>query len=374
MSTDIAPQGVEERAPAGAPAFGVPWWTVLSLGVALAFADGFWVGSLRNAVGAIERTQTPFASWVRESSLAIPLFVLAVLGALTLARRWVTGSGDRPRQVLLTGLLVVGAGTLVGVAELAASAAYDYRLQLQQNLMMGTMRQTCTGSCLAAQDAASFWLQAKAVGWGGLILLVTNFVLVGWAVAFFGGRLRTTTPRAGAWRSAGRADELRTVLVAGLVGSAVIHAAVVPEHRSEWAAAGGFFVLLTVAELAAAWWLLRGARPMSLLAAVVVSVGPLVLWLWSRTTGLPFGPEPGVPEAVGLADSAACLLEVVTLVLAVSLLRRSAWTRRPTSPATHPRSLALVALVAVTAIGLAGTGLAWFHVVVDTAGHTGHAG
>jgi hypothetical protein len=28
----------------------------------------------------------------------------------------------------------------------------------------------------------------------------------------------------------------------------------------------------------------------------------------------------------------------------------------------------------VTAIGLAGTGLAWFHVVVDTAGHTGHAG
>jgi hypothetical protein len=33
-----------------------------------------------------------------------------------------------------------------------------------------------------------------------------------------------------------------------------------------------------------------------------------------------------------------------------------------------------VALVAVTAIGLAGTGLSWFHVVVDTAGHTGHAG
>jgi hypothetical protein len=374
MSTDIAPQGVGERAPAGAPVLGVPWWTVLSLGVALAFADGFWVGSLRNAVGAIERTQTPFASWVRESSLAAPLFVLAVLGALTLARRWVIGSGDRPRQVLLTGLLVVGAGTLVGVAELAASAAYDYRLQLQQDLMMGTMRQTCTGSCLTAQDAASFWLQAKAVGWGGLILLVTNLVLVGWAVAFFGGRLRVATPRAVPWRSASRADGLRALLVAGLVGSAVIHAAVVPEHRTEWAAAGGFFVLLTVAELAAAGWLLRGARPMSLLAAAVVSVGPLVLWLWSRTTGLPFGPEPGVPEAVGLADCAACLLEVVTLVLAVALLRRSAWTRGPTSPATHARSLALVALVAVTAIGLAGTGLSWFHVVVDTAGHTGHAG
>ena len=193
---------------------------------------------------------------MRESTLTVPVFVLAVLGALTLAMHWFGASGHRPRQVLLTGLLVVAAGTLAGIAVLAASSAYDYRLQLHQDFMMGTMRQTCTGSCLTALDDASLWLQVRAVGWGSLILLVTNLVMVAWVVAFFGGRLKVSTPRAADAPRQRRADVLRTLLVVGLVGSAVIHAAVVPEHRTEWAAAGTFFVLLTVAELAAAGLLL----------------------------------------------------------------------------------------------------------------------
>ena len=74
----------------------------------------------------------------------------------------------------------------------------------------------------------------------------------------------------------------------------------------------------------------------ALLAAAAVSAGPLLLWFWSRSTGLPFGPEPGEPEAIGLADCAACLLEVVTLVLALVLLRpgdraRDARGRTPTT-------------------------------------------
>ena len=44
-----------------------------------------------------------------------------------------------------------------------------------------------------------------------------------------------------------------------------------------------------------------------------------------------------MPEAIGLADVAACLLEVVTLTLAVALLRESTWTTRPNPPAaTRP--------------------------------------
>ena len=107
----------------------VPWLTVVPLAVLLAYADGFWVVSLRGAAGSIERTQEPFVTWLRESTLALPLFVLAVLGALTLAARWFGPVLRRPKTVVATVLLVVAAGTLVGVAALAASSAYDYQLQ-----------------------------------------------------------------------------------------------------------------------------------------------------------------------------------------------------------------------------------------------------
>ena len=108
----------------------------------------------------------------------------------------------------------------------------------------------------------------------------------------------------------------------------------------------------------------------ALLAAAAVSAGPLLLWLWSRTTGLPFGPEPGEPEAIGLADCAACLLEVVTLVLAIALIAGldERTGERPVGR-RHGARLALVALVAVTALGLAGTPLAWFTVLVEGSGH-----
>ena len=85
---------------------GVPWLTVVPLAVVLAYADGFWIISLREAVGAIERTGQPFANWLRESTLAVPLFVLAVLGALTLALRWFGPVLRKPRTVLATALLV----------------------------------------------------------------------------------------------------------------------------------------------------------------------------------------------------------------------------------------------------------------------------
>jgi hypothetical protein len=99
-----------------------------------------------------------------------------------------------------------------------------------------------------------------------------------------------------------------------------------------------------------------------LLAAAVASIGPLALWQYSRTLGMPFGPEAGVPEQVGLADRAACVLEVITLLLAVVLLRDKGWLQRPPASA-HVSGLTLVAMIAVTAIGLAGSDLAWFDAI-----------
>ncbi len=374
MSTDIAAAGVEERVAAAPAPAGVPWRTVLPLAVGLALANTFWVVSLRTAVGAIERTQTPFESWLRESALSLPLFVLAVLGGLTLALHWFGPTEHRPRQVALTGLLVASASSLAGVAVLAVSTYYDYRLEIDQGHLMGTMRQSCAGPCVSVQEAATYWLQLRSFGWGVLLLLVTNVVLVAWAIAASGGRLRVSTTRPAGSRSADRTDTLRMLLVAGLVGAAAIHAAVVPEHLTEWSAAGSFFVLLTAAELLVAGWLLLAPRMQvsALLAAAAVSAGPLLLWFWSRTTGLPFGPEPGAPEAVGLADCAACVLEVLTLVLAVALLRRVTGGQRSSGSSRHVAALAVTAVVAVTAVGLAGTSLSWASLLVEGSSHPSH--
>ena len=46
--------------------------------------------------------------------------------------------------------------------------------------------------------------------------------------------------------------------------------------------------------------------------------------------------------------------------MAVVLLRGRGWLRRRPPASAHVRWLTLVAVIAVTAIGLAGTGLAWF--------------
>jgi len=360
---------------------GVPWLTVVPLAVALAYADGFWLVALRGAVGSIERTGQPFASWLRESTLTLPMFVFAVLGALTAAARWFGPVVRKPKAIVATALLVVAAGTLVGIAGLVASSAYDYHLQAIQLQLMDSMRSMPSMPSMgsmgstAQQQQASLGLQVRAVGLGSAILLVTNLVLVGWVVAFRGGRLDVSkarhtpavpaaaTPAADS-ENGSLVDGLRLFLAAGLLGSAAIHAAVVPEHLTEWAAAGVFFIVLTAAELAVgALVFARNLQPAVLLAAAVVSIGPLAVWLYSRTLGLPFGPEPGVPEAVGLADVAACALEVLTLVLAVVLLRARGWLRLRPPASAHIRGLAVVAVIAVTAIGLGGSGLAWLDLV-----------
>jgi hypothetical protein len=394
----------------------VPWLTVVPLAVVMAYADGFWLVSLRGAVGAIERTQGPFAAWLRESTMALPLFVIAVLGAITLAARWF-GPVLRTRSTFVAAaLMVVAAGTLVGIAALAASSAYDYHLQSTQLQLTDSMRSMPSMPSMpsmgstAHQQQASLGLQLRAVGYGSAILLLTNLVLVGWALAFRGGRLDLSTtgqqaarprpqpgpgeqrnsqstlrrgvagslqhrtpalPTAATRRADGthrsRADGLRVLLAAGLIGSAAIHAAVIPEHLREWGAAGLFFIALTGAELAvAAVLLLARPDPRVLLAAAVASIGPLALWLYSRTLGLPFGPEAGVPEQVGLTDLAACALEILTLLLAVVLLRGRTWLRRPPASA-HLSALSLLAVIAVTTIGLAGSGLPW----LDAFGNSG---
>lgn len=366
MTTRIAAPRAGTSSTATAAHQAVPWPTVLALAVALAYSDGFWTTSLREAVGSIERTSAPFESWVRESTTLVPVFALAVLGAMVLARRRF-GPELRGRTLLAGALLVVAAGTLAGVAELAVSSFYDYRLQVAHLQTMGSMGGRCVGACLEGAHDATLALQVKSVAYGSGILLISNLVVVGWVLALLGGRLRLERPARAPRRAVARFDDLRVVVATALVGSAVIHVAVVPEHLEEWAAAGLFFVVLALAQLVAAGFVLHAPHRLVWIGVALLAVGPLAVWVYSRTLGMPFGPEAGEPELVGLADVAAGALELVTLVAAVVVLRAHGWIRR--APAsTHVNRLAVVAMVAVTALGL-GSALTMF----GDAGH-GHSG
>ncbi|MCA1657415.1 MAG: hypothetical protein LC713_06880, partial [Actinobacteria bacterium] len=235
-------------------------------------------------------------------------------------------------------------------------------LQVSQLVMMQSMRSDCPAACQNALQRATLGLQERSVLIGTLIMALTSVVVVAWVVALRGGRLRLASARTGRSRGTGVLDRLgltRTLLVSGLVGGAVVHAAVVPEHLAEWTAAGVFFVLLTAFQLGLAAAVIVVPRDRLLQwACFAASIGPLPLWLVSRTAGMPFGPEPGVPEPVGLADVTASALEVVTAVAALALLRSRTGALGP-RPAVHGVRLAVVLVVAVAALGLGGTSLRW---------------
>ena len=192
-----APAAVRARRgtlPGGAP---VPWMTVAVLAAGMSFADGFWIISLREAAGAAIRTGRPFASWLVDSTVVLPLFVLAVLAALAAAHQRYGPELRRPMTVVKASLLVVLAGTVAALVVGVASAGYDYYLQAgQADLVAATHGHsgaispsdpTCTGSC--AVDKATLEVHALGLAYLVPLELATNLVLVGWVVALRGGRL-----------------------------------------------------------------------------------------------------------------------------------------------------------------------------------------
>ncbi|MFC7846881.1 hypothetical protein ACFUTU_00235 [Arthrobacter sp. NPDC057388] len=364
----------------------VPWRTIIPLAAMMAYADGFWMVSLRGAVGAIERTQEPFLSWLRESTVLLPLFVAAVIAALALALRWFGPVLAGRKAFFTTALLVAAAGTVAGALTLAASEAWDYALQ---HNLMGALHHANSVQSVEQLDQASLGLQLAAFGYGAALLLATNLVVTGWTVAIQGGRLevsrraKASPPKKAPQRARRRPQlagatgmDLRQRLAAvALFGCAAIHIAVIPDHLNHWVVASAFFLALALAEVAGGVLLLGRTGQNVLVGVAAASVVPPLLWLWSRTSGLPFGPNAGVPEPVGLADLAAGLLELGTLAIAVVLLRarrrRTAKPERPATASAHLRALAVAGVIAVGSLGVAGAIPGWLG-DVDTSGNTTH--
>ena len=183
---------------------GVSWATIILFAVVISYVNGFWVTSLQGAVGSLERSEPPFQRWLRDSSIMLPLYAAGVLLAALLARRWFGRSQRAVVRAAGAGLLIIAVCTVVGIVEVANSAAYDYQLQVDHiELVEGfnhahtdesqaqpagdTQQDECVGTCAAKQSTLG--LHVRAVTHASALLLITNVVLVGWLLAVGGDRL-----------------------------------------------------------------------------------------------------------------------------------------------------------------------------------------
>ncbi len=118
--------------------------------------------------------------------------------------------------------------------------------------------------------------------------------------------------------------------------TAAIHASVIREHLHEYAPFGEFFAALTITQLAAAAVLITSPSRRLLATIAAGNLAVALLWVASRTSGLPIGAEHWTAEPVQLKDAvctaAECALAAGTLAL----------RRRRLDDATDPTSLGVL--------------------------------
>jgi hypothetical protein len=143
-------------------------------------------------------------------------------------------------------------------------------------------------------------------------------------------------------RGEARSIDDRLLVVSGLAaGAGLIHVVAAFQHLDEYAWYALFFVVLAIAQLTWGVALYRAPTRRLMTVGAVGAVLVVLLWVASRTAGLPIGPSPWSPEAVGLTDSVASADELVIAVLILCELAGA-----PTRP------LAIGLRRSATAVGL----------------------
>jgi len=111
------------------------------------------------------------------------------------------------------------------------------------------------------------------------------------------------------------------VVAVSCVLAGAVHASVGPEHFREGVRFGVFFVVLCAMQFALAVAVLRRPSRHLVTLTALLSGGVVLLWLVTRTAGLPFGLAE--VEPVGFADSLASVAELVTIAACLVWLRPS---------------------------------------------------
>lgn len=137
-----------------------------------------------------------------------------------------------------------------------------------------------------------------------------------------------------------------TLLLCGLAWSAsLIHVQAAIDHLSESGLYALLFIELAAAQLA--WGVLLYRLPQHrrlLVAGAIASLAVLGVWLLSRVSGLPVGPDRAGPESLGLLDTVASADEIGLVLLAALRLRP------PRNAVTAQRGMQLIQAVALCLI------------------------
>jgi MFS family permease len=154
-------------------------------------------------------------------------------------------------------------------------------------------------------------------------------------------------------------DENDALVIIALLSAAAgaIHAAVIQEHLREWWLYGTFFAVSAAAQLIWTVLVLRRPSRSILIIGVIGNAALVVLWLVTRVTGLPFGPEPWTPEGFGLLDVVASIFEAALVVSSILVLRRSELPDRTSVRLERPQIAVFCgAVIAITYIAIQGGG------------------
>jgi len=159
-----------------------------------------------------------------------------------------------------------------------------------------------------------------------------------------------------------------TVVVAALsLGAAVIHLAAAPPHLAELGALGAGFLVATAFQ--AGWagaWLRRPSRALAWLG-IAGSLAISAAWAWTRTIGLPVGPDAFTPEQIGAPDAATTTFQL--LIAGLLVLRGSGLGRRLAREVRGARSLATIAVVPAIGVVFLATTLAVTVLAADDHDH-----
>lgn len=120
--------------------------------------------------------------------------------------------------------------------------------------------------------------------------------------------------------------------------AALVHFIVMPHHFEEYAAQGIFFLLLAIAQTILAIELVRNPRHLMLIGGIFGNIVVLVVYVVSRTLGVPGGAHGGEPEPVGVLDALATVSEIILVALLFAQLRHYPDTHDARAGATSPRS------------------------------------
>jgi hypothetical protein len=119
------------------------------------------------------------------------------------------------------------------------------------------------------------------------------------------------------------------ILALALLSAAcgAIHSAVSAEHFQEAFIYGVFFLASSTMQTGRAVLLVYRPNRTLLIVGAFGNAATIVLWTLTRTVGLPFGPQPWRPEAVGVLDLVSTVLELaIVLGAAILVARRTTLT------------------------------------------------